>query len=60
LRKDEIAMLRTKLNEGDNAVAAKVFLLHHRPERPNLEKLLENANFQLQQINQNVVRTGSL
>ena len=55
LRDDDIRALRQKLLQSNNSVPAKAFLLHHRPQTPNLEKLLQNANFQLQQLNQNVV-----
>ena len=37
---------------------AKIVLDHHQPRPPSTEDLLQRANFQLQQLNQNAVRTG--
>lgn len=39
---------------------AKIYLHHHQPRPPSTEDLLQRANFQLQQLNQNAVRAGRL
>jgi hypothetical protein len=46
--------LRVKANL--NKVLVRVYLQHSAPKPPTTEELLQRANFQLQQFNQNIVR----
>jgi len=60
-RPDEAAALKAMVPEGQSGkVPVKVYLLHSRPQPPTAEELLQRANAQLLQLNQNVVRQGGL
>jgi len=55
---DDVQALQDQLDQLQQRVPVKVFLSHRRPPAPTTEELLQRANFQLQQLNQNVVREG--
>jgi hypothetical protein len=57
LEKDQVAELKKLLQTGPRP--ARVRLQHNQPSLPTTEDLLQRANFQLQQFNQNIVRQGS-
>ena len=52
--KAKVESLRSQLLKASKAI--KVRLHHNQPSPPSTEDLLQRANFQLQQFNQNVVR----
>jgi hypothetical protein len=58
-----LALANSEVNEFRGFLAggktARIYLQHRRPEAPNTDDLLQRANFQLHQINQNLVRQPS-
>lgn len=52
--KNQLETLKSQLMKAPKP--AKLRLHHHQPSPPSTEELLQRANFQLQQFNQNIVR----